>query len=130
MPLGLESLTESARSRACKWPLPFGHDSKGGAANPSTWEKNRRIYDICRTNRLPLITLTESAGADLPRQADLFVRGGESFKNLTQMSKMGIPTITVVFGPNTAGGAYVPAMSDYTVFVKERGTAYLGGPRL
>jgi acetyl-CoA carboxylase carboxyltransferase component len=103
---------------------------KGGAANPSTWEKNRRIYEICRANRLPLITLTESAGADLPRQADLFVRGGESFKNLTQMSKMGIPTITVVFGPNTAGGAYVPAMSDYTVFIKERGTAYLGGPPL
>ena len=70
-----------------------------------------------------LVILNESAGAELPRQADIFVPGGAQFKHLTQMSKAGIPTITLAFGPNTAGGAYVPGMSDYSVFVKERGTA-------
>ncbi len=103
---------------------------RGGSANPNSWAKSSRFYEIARENRLPVINLNESAGADLPRQADLFVRGGEQFKNITQLSKMGIPTITVAFGPNTAGGAYVPGMSDYTVFVKGRGTAYLGGPPL
>jgi len=103
---------------------------KGGASNPTTWKKQQRIFEIARANRLPMINLNESAGADLPRQADLFIGGGESFRRLTQLSKAGIPTITAVFGPNTAGGAYVPGMSDYTVFVKERGTAYLGGPPL
>ncbi|MEO1055273.1 MAG: carboxyl transferase domain-containing protein [Actinomycetota bacterium] len=103
---------------------------RGGAANPTTWAKGHRFYEIVRENRLPLIVLNESAGADLPRQADLFIRGGQSFRDLTQLSKLGIPSITVAFGPNTAGGAYTPGMSDYTVFVRERGTAYLGGPPL
>ncbi len=103
---------------------------RGGAANPTTWRKGHRFYEIVRENRLPLIVLNESAGADLPRQADLFIQGGQSFRDLTQMSKLGIPSITVAFGPNTAGGAYTPGMSDYTVFVKGRGTAYLGGPPL
>ncbi|HEU5082155.1 MAG TPA: carboxyl transferase domain-containing protein [Acidimicrobiales bacterium] len=103
---------------------------RGGSANPSTVAKNLRMDEISRVNRLPVITLNESAGAELPRQADIFVPGGAGFKNLTQRSKLGIPSITVVFGPSTAGGAYTPGMSDYTVFVKERGTAYLGGPPL
>jgi len=103
---------------------------RGGSANPNTLEKVSRAYEIARENRLPVIHLQESAGAELPRQADIFVRGGEQFKNITQLSKLGIPTITIAFGPNTAGGAYTPGMSDYTVFVKERGTAYLGGPPL
>ncbi len=103
---------------------------KGGSANPTTLTKTLRFFDIARQNRLPVIVLSESAGADLPRQADIFVRGGQQFRNLTQLSKLGIPSITVAFGPNTAGGAYVPGMSDYSVFVRERGTAYLGGPPL
>lgn len=103
---------------------------KGGSSNPTTFAKTSRMYEMARQNRLPVITLNESAGADLPRQADLFVHGGSGFKNLTQLSRAGIPTICVGFGPATAGGAYVPGMSDYTVFVKERGTAYLGGPPL
>ena len=103
---------------------------RGGSANPTSWRKQQRFYEIVKENRLPLILLNESAGADLPRQADLFIQGGASFRDLTQMSKMGIPTITIAFGPNTAGGAYTPGMSDYTVFVKGRGTAYLGGPPL
>jgi acetyl-CoA carboxylase carboxyltransferase component len=103
---------------------------RGGSANPTSWKKSARFYEIVRENRLPLIILNESAGADLPRQADLFIQGGGSFRDITQLSKLGIPTITMAFGPNTAGGAYTPAMSDYTVFVKGRGTAYLGGPPL
>ena len=103
---------------------------RGGSANPTTWRKQHRFNEIVRENRLPVITLNESAGADLPRQADLFIEGGRSFRDLTVHSRMGIPSITVAFGPNTAGGAYTPGMSDYTVFVKERGTAYLGGPPL
>jgi acetyl-CoA carboxylase carboxyltransferase component len=103
---------------------------RGGSANPSTVAKNIRMDEIARANRLPTITLNESAGADLPRQADIFVPGGAGFKNITQRSKLGIPSITAVFGPSTAGGAYTPGMSDYTVFVKGRGTAYLGGPPL
>ncbi len=103
---------------------------RGGSSNPNTLAKSSRAYEIIRANRLPTILLQESAGAELPRQADIFVPGGAQFKELTQLSKLGIPSITVVFGPNTAGGAYVPGMSDYTVFVKDRGTAYLGGPPL
>jgi acyl-CoA carboxylase subunit beta len=103
---------------------------RGGSMNPNTWTKMFRLWEIVKENRLPLIVLSESAGAELPRQADLFVPAGAQFRGLTEMSKAGIPTITVAFGPNTAGGAYVPGMSDYTVFVKDRGTAYLGGPPL
>lgn len=103
---------------------------KGGSSNPSTITKAARFHEIVRENRLPLIILNESAGADLPRQADIFIPGGAQFRNLTQLSKLGIPSITVAFGPNTAGGAYIPGMSDYSVFVKDRATAYLGGPPL
>lgn len=103
---------------------------RGGSMNPRSVDKGERFRDIIRRNRLPWISLNESAGADLPHQADIFIRGGAGFRDQTQFSKLGIPTITAVFGPNTAGGAYVPGMSDYAVFVKDRGTAYLGGPPL
>ena len=72
---------------------------RGGSMNPRTIDKSARFQDIARRNRLPVINLNESAGADLPHQADIFVRGGESFRNLTQLSKHGIPTITVGFSP-------------------------------
>ncbi len=103
---------------------------RGASSNPSTVLKGHRFHEIAEANRLPIIMLNESAGAELPRQADIFVPGGAGFKNITRLSKMGIPSITVAFGPNTAGGAYIPGMSDYSIFVKERGTAYLGGPPL
>lgn len=103
---------------------------RGGSVNPTTLAKMARFYEIARQNRLPVMVLNESAGADLPRQADIFVPGGAQFKNLTQLSRLGIPSITIGFGPATAGGAYVPGMSDYVVMVKERATAYLGGPPL
>ncbi len=103
---------------------------RGGASNPSTVNKSLRGMEIAKLNRLPYITLTESAGADLPRQADIFVPGGASFKHLTQLSNAGIPTISLVFGPSTAGGAYTPGMSDYVVMVKDRAQVFLGGPPL
>jgi acetyl-CoA carboxylase carboxyltransferase component len=103
---------------------------KGGAQGPTAVRKGLRAMDIARENRLPLVSLTESAGADLPQQAEIFVPGGASFKNLTQLSAAGIPTITMVFGSSTAGGAYVPGMSDYVVLQKEAAKVYLGGPPL
>ena len=92
--------------------------------------KGLRAMEIARLNRLPLVSLTESGGADLPKQAEIFVPGGASFKNLTQLSAMGIPTVTLVFGSSTAGGAYVPGMSDYVVLQKDAARVYLGGPPL
>jgi acyl-CoA carboxylase subunit beta len=103
---------------------------KGGASNPSTVTKTLRGMEIALANRLPYISLTESAGADLPRQSEIFVPGGASFKQLTRMSAAGIPTISIVFGPSTAGGAYNPGMSDYVVMIKDRSKVFLGGPPL
>ena len=103
---------------------------RGGTSTPTTVIKGLRAQEIALTNRLPLINLTESGGADLPRQAEIFVPGGASFKGLTQLSAAGVPTITLVFGSSTAGGAYVPGMSDYTVFVAEQARVFLGGPPL
>ena len=103
---------------------------KGGAQGPTAVRKGLRAMDIAAENRLPLVSLTESAGADLPQQAEIFVPGGASFKKLTQLSAAGIPTVTMVFGSSTAGGAYVPGMSDYVVLQKEAAKVYLGGPPL
>jgi acyl-CoA carboxylase subunit beta len=103
---------------------------RGGSSNPSTVKKTLRGQEIALQNRLPYISLTESAGADLPKQSEIFVPGGATFKHLTQMSAAGIPTISLVFGPSTAGGAYTPGMSDYVVMVKERAHVFLGGPPL
>jgi acyl-CoA carboxylase subunit beta len=103
---------------------------KGGAMNPYSVTKSLRGLQIARDNRLPTINLTESAGADLRTQADIFVRGGRTFHDLTALSKAGIPTISVVFGSSTAGGAYVPGMSDYTVLIRERSQVFLAGPPL
>ncbi|MGB5016690.1 MAG: carboxyl transferase domain-containing protein [Candidatus Nanopelagicales bacterium] len=103
---------------------------RGGSQGPTSGRKGLRAMEVARDNRLPLINLTESGGADLPKQAEIFVPGGASFKNLTQLSAMGIPTITLVFGSSTAGGAYVPGMSDYVVLQKDAARVYLGGPPL
>jgi len=109
-----------------------GNDAtvKGGAQSPTSVHKMLRAMTIARQNRLPLVNLTESAGADLPKQADVFVPGGEVFKNLAQMSREGVPTITVVFGSSTAGGAYLPGLSDHTVLQRGAARVYLGGPPL
>ncbi len=103
---------------------------RGGATNPYTSRKIGRAMDIARENRLPLINLVESGGADLPTQAEIFIPGGVMFRNLTRLSQAGIPTIALVFGNSTAGGAYVPGMSDYIVMVEGRAKVFLGGPPL
>ena len=103
---------------------------RGGASNPYSSKKVGRAMEIARENRLPLVNLVESGGADLPTQAEIFIPGGAMFRNLTQMSAAAIPTIALVFGNSTAGGAYVPGMSDYVVLVKERAKVFLGGPPL
>jgi acetyl-CoA carboxylase carboxyltransferase component len=103
---------------------------RGGTTSPTTIRKLLRAMDVAEENRLPVLILVESGGADLPRQADVFVPGGEQFRRLTQLSAQGIPTICVVFGSSTAGGAYLPGMSDYTVMVEGRARVFLGGPPL
>ena len=104
--------------------------SQAGVFNRFTLAKSLRIMDIAMENRLPLINLVESGGADLPDQADVFLVGGKWFRNLTRLSKAGIPTVSLVFGSSTAGGAYFPAMCDYAVMVKEQAKVFLGGPPL
>ncbi|HEY4577232.1 MAG TPA: carboxyl transferase domain-containing protein [Yaniella sp.] len=103
---------------------------KGGSVNPWTLKKMLRLQDIARENRLPLINLVESGGADLPTQKDIFIPGGAQFRNLTQLSAAGIPTIAVVYGNSTAGGAYVPGMSDYVIMIEGRSKVFLAGPPL
>jgi acyl-CoA carboxylase subunit beta len=104
--------------------------SQAGVFNRYTMAKSLRIMDIAMENRLPLVNLVESGGADLPDQAEVFVVGGKWFRNLSRLSKAGIPTIALVFGSSTAGGAYFPAMCDYAVMVKDRAKVFLGGPPL
>jgi 3-methylcrotonyl-CoA carboxylase beta subunit len=103
---------------------------KGGAISELTAWKSGRLNDIAEQNRLPSISLIESAGADLPNQSKIFVPGGRGFRDLTRRSKMGIPSICLVFGSSTAGGAYIPGMSDYVVMVAEHSQVYLAGPPL
>lgn len=103
---------------------------RGGTSNPWTLRKTLRVNDIIRENRLPVISLVESGGADLPTQKEVFVPGGRMFRDLTQASAAGIPTIAMVFGNSTAGGAYIPGMSDHVVMIKERSKVFLGGPPL
>ncbi|MFG3285437.1 acyl-CoA carboxylase subunit beta [Streptomyces sp. NPDC048111] len=103
---------------------------RGGASNPWTLKKALRANEIAYTNRLPCISLVESGGADLPSQKEIFIPGGAIFRDITRLSAAGIPTVAVVFGNSTAGGAYVPGMSDHTVMIKERSKVFLGGPPL
>ncbi|MDT5088198.1 MAG: acyl-CoA carboxylase subunit beta [Mycobacterium sp.] len=103
---------------------------KGGTSNPWTLRKILRANQIAFENRLPVISLVESGGADLPTQKQVFVPGGQMFRDLTRLSAAGIPTIALVFGNSTAGGAYVPGMSDHVVMIKERSKVFLAGPPL
>ncbi len=103
---------------------------RGGASNPWTLKKTLRANEIARQNRLPVIGLVESGGADLPTQKEIFIPGGQMFRDLTRMSAAGIPSIALVFGNSTAGGAYIPGMSDFVVMIKERSKVFLAGPPL
>jgi acetyl-CoA carboxylase carboxyltransferase component len=103
---------------------------KGGAVSEIGQLKNRRLSDVGTENHLPSISLVESAGADLPVQSKIFVPGGRGFREITRRSKMRIPSISVVFGNSTAGGAYLPGMSDYVIMVRNQAQVFLGGPPL
>ncbi len=106
---------------------------KGGTYYPMTVKKHLRAQDIARQNGLPCIYLVDSGGANLPNQTDVFPdrdHFGRIFYNQATMSAEGIPQIAVVMGSCTAGGAYVPAMADESIIVREQGTIFLGGPPL
>ena len=106
---------------------------KGGTYYPLTVKKHLRAQEIAQENRLPCIYLVDSGGANLPHQAEVFPdrdHFGRIFFNQANMSALGIPQIACVMGSCTAGGAYVPAMSDETVIVREQGTIFLAGPPL
>ena len=112
--------------------LIFVNDAtvKGGAVYPMTLQKSLRAQQIAFENRLPCISLVESAGANLLYQDEVFILGGRTFANQARLSAAGIPQVALVFGSSTAGGAYIPGMSDYVVMVRERAAVYLGGPPL
>ncbi|MEL7738194.1 carboxyl transferase domain-containing protein [Citromicrobium bathyomarinum] len=106
---------------------------KGGSYYPMTVKKHLRAQEIAQENRLPCIYLVDSGGANLPYQAEVFPdkeHFGRIFFNQAQMSSLGIPQIACVMGSCTAGGAYVPAMSDESVIVRNQGTIFLAGPPL
>ena len=106
---------------------------KGGTYYPMTVKKHLRAQEIAQQNRLPCVYLVDSGGANLPRQDEVFPdrdHFGRIFYNQAVMSSMGIAQIAVVMGSCTAGGAYVPAMSDESIIVRNQGTIFLGGPPL
>ena len=104
---------------------------QAGAMTEAGNMKLMRCQEIALENRLPFIHLVESAGANLRKyRVDKFIRGGGIFYNLARLSAAGIPVITVVHGPSTAGGAYMPGLSDYVVMVRDRARAFLAGPPL
>ena len=103
---------------------------KGGTIAPMGLKKALRAQEIARENKLPLIHLVESGGANLLYQAEIFVEGGRSFANQARLSAAGIPQIAVVHGPSTAGGAYLPGLSEHVVLVRDRSAIYLAGPPL
>lgn len=103
---------------------------KGGTISPIGLQKKLRLQDIALENKLPVVTLAQSGGANLAYAAEMFVAGGRAFANQARMSAAGVPQITVVHGSATAGGAYQPGLSDYIVMVKRQATTYLAGPPL
>lgn len=103
---------------------------KGGTISPSGLKKSLRLQQIAMENKLPVITLAESGGANLNYAAEIFVEGARSFANQARMSAMGLPQITVVHGSATAGGAYQPGLSDYVVAVRGKAKLFLAGPPL
>ncbi|MBH5397354.1 methylcrotonoyl-CoA carboxylase [Bradyrhizobium sp. CNPSo 4010] len=106
---------------------------KGGTYYPMTVKKHLRAQDIARQNNLPCVYMVDSGGAFLPLQDEIFPderHFGRIFYNQAQMSSQGIPQIAIVMGSCTAGGAYVPAMSDESIIVRNQGTIFLGGPPL
>ena len=103
---------------------------KGGTITPWGMRKTLRMQEIALKQKLPLVSMIESGGANLVYQAEMFTDGGSIFANQARLSAAGIPQITVVHGSSTAGGAYMPGLSDYTVMVRKRAKVFLAGPPL
>ncbi len=103
---------------------------KGGAVSELGVQKSARLAEIAERNGLVSVGMVESAGADLPNQSKIFVPGGRGFRDLTRRSKAKTPTVCLVFGSSTAGGAYIPGTSDYVVMVKNQAQVFLAGPPL
>ncbi len=103
---------------------------KGGTISPAGLDKTLRLQEIARENKLPIITLAESGGANLNYATEIFVQGARAFAMQARLSAMGLPQITVVHGNATAGGAYQPGLSDYVVVVKNQSKMFLAGPPL
>ena len=103
---------------------------KGGTISPVGLRKKLRLQEIALENKLPMVTLAQSGGANLAYAAEMFVEGGRAFANQARMSAAGLPQITVVHGSATAGGAYQPGLSDYIIMVRRQATTYLAGPPL
>lgn len=103
---------------------------RGGTISPSGLKKSLRLQQIAMENKLPVVTLAESGGANLNYAAEIFVEGARGFANQARMSAMGLPQITVVHGSSTAGGAYQPGLSDYVVVVRGKAKLFLAGPPL
>ncbi|MCP5161013.1 MAG: acyl-CoA carboxylase subunit beta [Hahellaceae bacterium] len=103
---------------------------KGGTISPAGLDKTLRLQEIAKENKLPIVTLAESGGANLNYATDIFVQGARAFAMQARLSAMGLPQITVVHGNATAGGAYQPGLSDYVVVVREKSKMFLAGPPL
>ncbi|MFA5938810.1 MAG: carboxyl transferase domain-containing protein [Sinimarinibacterium sp.] len=103
---------------------------KGGTMTPWGVQKGLRIQEIALQQKLPCVNMIESGGANLLYQAEVFIPGGKTFANQCRMSAAGIPQVTVVHGSSTAGGAYMPGLSDYVVMVRKRAKVFLAGPPL
>ncbi len=103
---------------------------KGGTVSPMGLKKSLRAQEIAELHKLPLVYLVESGGANLAYQSELFVEGGRSFANQARLSAAGVPQLAVVHGSSTAGGAYLPGLSDYVVLVQDRSKIFLAGPPL
>lgn len=103
---------------------------KGGTVTPMGLRKSLRAQEIALENRLPIVTLVESGGANLMYQSEIFVDGGRIFRNMARASAAGLPQITVVHGSSTAGGAYLPGLSDYVIMVRDRAKVFLAGAPL
>ena len=103
---------------------------KGGTVTPMGVKKHLRVQEIAMQNKLPLVQLVELGGANLLYQSEMFVEGGRGFANQARLSAAGIPQVTVVHGSSTAGGAYLPGLSDYVILVRGRAKVFLAGPPL
>ena len=103
---------------------------KGGTITPWGLRKSLRMQDIAMKQKLPIVSLLESGGANLLYQAEIFIDGGTTFANQAMLSAAGVPQITVVHGSSTAGGAYVPGLSDYSIMVRKNAKVFLAGPPL